>query len=99
MKVFWIVLKVLAALAAVAGAIYVVVAYGDKIAAWFKKLFGGCSCCKEECECEGECECECACECEEVPAEEEPAEAEEPATEEPVVEEGEPVAAEADFEA
>ena len=39
MKTVGTVLKVLAALAAVAGAIYVVATYGDKIVAWVKKVF------------------------------------------------------------
>ena len=36
------VLKVLSVLAAVAGVVYVVAAYGDKLVAWCKKL---CPCC------------------------------------------------------
>ena len=86
MKVFTIVMKVLLALAAVAGAVYIAATYGDKIVAWAKKLLGSCKCCCDcDCECEeGECECECCCaeaaeEIAEVPAEE-PA-AEETATE------------------
>ena len=46
MKVFGIVMSVIAGLAALAGIIFVVVKYGDQIAAWFKKTFGclfGCS--------------------------------------------------------
>lgn len=46
MKVFGIVMSVIAGLAAVAGIVFVVVKYGDQIAAWFKKTFGclfGCS--------------------------------------------------------
>ena len=46
MKVFGIVMSVIAALAAIGGIIFVVVKYGDQIAAWFKKTFGclfGCS--------------------------------------------------------
>ena len=35
-------LKVLSALAAIAGVVYVIAAYGDKIVAWAKKL---CPCC------------------------------------------------------
>lgn len=99
MKIFNTVMKVLAALAAVAGAVYLVATYGDKIVAWAKKLLGSCSCtcectCEEgdctceECDCtceEGECTCECACE--EAPAEEAPA-----------AEEGAVEAEETDFE-
>ena len=94
MKVFSVVMKILVALAAVAGAVYIAATYGDKIVAWAKKLLGSCQCCCGcDCECDGECECECecedeACECECGCCCEEAAEA--PAAEE--------VAAEADFE-
>ena len=108
MKVFANIVKVLTALAAVAGAVYLIATYGDKIVAWAKELLAKCPCkcnvddCAEcECKCEeGECECKCEeAPAEEVPAEEAPVEeapAEE-AVEEVVVEEGEPVADEADF--
>ena len=39
MKVWETILKIVAALVAAAGIIYVIVTYGDKIVAWFKKLF------------------------------------------------------------
>lgn len=110
MNTFKTVAKILTALAAVAGAVYLIATYGDKIVAWAKELLAKCPCkCNvddcAECECACKCEegeCECKCEeapAEEVPAEEAPAEeapAEE-AVEEVVVEEGEPVADEADF--
>ncbi len=102
MKTVNTVLKVLTALAAVAGAIYVIATYGDKIVAWAKKLLASCPCtCNvEDC---ADCECECACEeaAEEAPATEEAVEeaAEEAPVEEVVIEESEPVADEADFEA
>ena len=100
MKFVATLVKILTALAAIAGVIYAVATYGDKIVAWAKKLLG-CTCeCEGEgectCECEGECACECEAECaceeaaKEAPAEEVPAE--EPAAEEAVV------AEEADFE-
>ena len=98
MKFVATLVKILTALAAIAGVIYAVATYGDKIVAWAKKLLG-CECEGEgesTCECEGECACECEAECaceeaaEEAPAEEVPAE--EPAAEEAVV------AEEADFE-
>ena len=38
MKTFWIVMKILAALAIVAGVVFVIAAYGDKIVAWAKTL-------------------------------------------------------------
>lgn len=76
MKTVSIVLKILAALIAVAGIVYVVITYGDKIVAWTKKLLSrfGCCCCDGECCCEeDDCCCEGECCCEE--AAEEPAEA------------------------
>ena len=91
------VMKLLAALAAIVGAVYVIATYGEKIVAWAKKLLGCC-----ECEC---CDCECGGDCkgeEEDVAEEEVVEVasgEETAVEEVVVEENEPVAEETDFEA
>lgn len=69
MKVLGKVLKVLTALAAIAGAVYVAITYGDKIVAWVKKTLKLDCCCKDTC-CDCECECDCDCECEEAPAEE-----------------------------
>lgn len=40
MKAFWTIMKILAALAAIAGVIYVVATYGDKIVAWARNLLG-----------------------------------------------------------
>lgn len=101
------VMKLLAALAAVAGAIYVIATYGEQIVAWCKKVMAMLPKCDCECECEG-CDCEepcddCKCACEAAPAEEvaaEEATSEEPAEEVPVVEiaADEPVANEEDFE-
>jgi len=102
------VLKVLTALAAIAGTVYVIATYGDKIVAWAKKILAACPCCNDtcECECEGACECGDECKCaEEAAAEEtvtEEAVAEEPAPEEApveeiIIEENEPVADEEDF--
>ena len=103
MNCFKTVMKILTALAAVAGIIYIIATYGDKIVAWAKKLLESCpckckveDCCDCECECDCKCDCGCACECEEAPAEE-AAPAEEEVIEEVVVEGGEPVADEADF--
>ena len=96
MKVFNVVMKVVVALAAVAGAVYVAATYGDKIVAWCKKMLGSCKCC-----CNGDCCCEEAdIDAEEAPVEEVPAEeapAEEPVAEEAPVEDA-PVADESDFE-
>ena len=85
------VLKVLTALAAIAGIVYVIATYGDKIVAWAKKILAACPCCNDTCECE----CEGEGECTEEPAEE-PAPEEAP-VEEIVIEENEPVANEEDF--
>ena len=96
------VMKLLAALAAIVGAVYVIATYGEKIVAWAKKLLASCPCTCDVEDC-ADCECECECPCEEpaeeaAPAEETPAEEEAP-VEEVVIEETEPVADEADFEA
>lgn len=61
MKAFTTVLKILAALAAIAGVIYVLATYGEKITAWAKKLLEKFNCCC--------CDCQCEC-CEEDAAEE-----------------------------
>lgn len=52
MKTLGNVLKVLAALAAVAGLVFVIIKYGDKIVAWTKETFSKYlpCCCKEEAE-------------------------------------------------
>ena len=95
MKVFTNILKILAAIAAIAGAIYVVATYGDKIVAWAKKVWASLPCpnCEES---EAVAEAEVAAEevAEEIPTEN--AVVEEPAVE-IVVEQGEPVAEEKDF--
>ena len=98
------VLKILTALAAIAGTIYVIATYGDKIVAWAKNILASCPCCNNtcECECEGEGECKCGgeCKCAAEAAEEEVAEesvAEEAPVEEIVIEENEPVADAEDF--
>jgi len=97
MKVFANIVKILTALAAVAGAVYVVATYGDQIVTWAKKTLASFPCPK----------CEEAEVVEEVAAEEAVAEeaaeevAEDAVVEEPavevVVEENEPVAEDADF--
>lgn len=75
MKFVGTVLKILAALAAVAGAVYVAAAYGDKIVAWAKKLLNRCCCCcDDDCCCDDE-DCCCGdCCCEEESVEEAPTE-------------------------
>lgn len=47
MDAFGVLLKILAAIAVILGAVFVVVTYGDKIMGFFKKLMG--------------CQCGCAC--------------------------------------
>ncbi len=93
MKVFSLIAKIVVALAAIAGIAYVIVTYGDKIVAWFKKVFGDlfyCDCCCENCDCD-ECDCECECECD-------CATIEEVVENEIAPEDGAVVAAEGDFE-
>ena len=103
MKTVNTLVKILTALAAIAGVIYVIATYGDKIVAWAKKLLASCPCTCDVEDC-ADCECECECPCEEpaeeaAPAEEETPAEEEAPVEEVVIEETEPVADEADFEA
>lgn len=101
MKALNTIVKILTALAAVAGAVYIVATYGEKIVEWAKKIWASmpCPCCEEEPVEET---------VEEVPAAEEApveAPAEEPVAEEVVAEEivaeeapeAEPVAEEEDF--
>ena len=105
MKTVNLIVKILAALAAITGIVYVIATYGDQIVAWAKKLLASCPC---KCDAEdcADCQCEAECPCEEVAVEEpaveevateEAAPAEEPAAEE-AVDEAEAVAEEADFE-
>ena len=93
MKAFTIIMKILAAAAAVVGVVYVAATYGDKIVAWAKKMLG-CPAC-EETEEAPEVEAEVEAEAEVEVVVEEAAEEEAPAEE--VAEEA-PVADEADFE-
>ena len=72
MKAFTIIMKILAAAAAVVGAVYVAATYGDKIVAWAKKMLPCCPACEET---------------EEAPAVEEEAVEEAPVVEEETVEE------------
>lgn len=95
------IVKILTALAAVAGAIYIIATYGEQIVAWCKKIWSKmpkCPCC-EEAEIVEEFVEESAPEAaEEAVAEEVPVEeAVEEAAPEIIVAENEPVAAEEDF--
>lgn len=104
MKVLNNIVKVLTALAAVAGAVYIVATYGEQIVAWAKKVMSKLPQCPEsEAEVVAEVGEEIPTEepaAEEAPAEEAAEEVEEPVEEpapEVVVAEHEPVAEEADF--
>ena len=98
MRVFSTIMKIVAALAAVVGAVYVAATYGDQIVAWAKKTLSSlskCPCCKSEKPAVEEVPVE------EVPAEDVPAEeapAEEAPVEEAPAEESVPVADDNDFE-
>ena len=100
MKVFANIVKILTALAAVAGAIYVIATYGEQIVAWAKKTLAAFPCpkCEEEEVAVEEVAVEEASAEEEAAPEEVPV-VEVPSEEAPVAEEAEPVAEEADFEA
>ena len=107
MKTVNTIVKILSALAAIAGAVYIAATYGEQIAAWAKKVLASlpkCPCCKEESVEESPVQ-EAAEAVEEEPAAVEvpvdaPAAPVEEAAEEveiPVVAPHEPVAEEADF--
>ena len=94
-------MKILAALAAIVGVVYVIATYGDKIVAWAKNLLSSCPCCNKDCDIVEE-----DFVAEEAPVEaveEASAEEEAPVAEGPeveiVVQSNEPVAEEGDFEA
>lgn len=87
------VIKLLSALAAVAGVVYIIATYGEQITAWAKKVLSNlpkCPCCKDDAAEEAPAEAPAAVE---VPVE---APVAAPA-EEPVVAPHEPVAEDADF--
>ena len=74
MKAFKLIAKIVVALAAIAGIVYVVATYGDRIVAWARGLLNRYDCCCGcdcdcECDCEDcedcQCECTCGCACEE----------------------------------
>ena len=99
MKAMNTIIKILTALAAIAGVVYIVATYGEQIVAWCKKTLESLPKCPKCCEAEeDDAEIEVEITVEE-PAAEETAE-EVPAAEEdfaPEVAEAEPVAEEADF--
>ena len=66
MKVAKIIANTIIVLAAIAGAVYVAITYGEQIVAWCKKVLASLPCCKGddcECCCGGDCDCdeECCC--------------------------------------
>ena len=62
MKAFKVIAKIVVALAAIAGIVYVIATYGDRIVAWARKLINRYTCC---CDCECDCdECDCEDDCE-----------------------------------
>ena len=92
MKLAKTITKLMVALAAIAGAVFVIATYGDKIVAWAKKVLASLPCC-------GCCNGTCECCCEEAEVAEEPTEkvpAEAVAEEDAPAEEA--VADESDFE-
>ena len=103
MKTVNTIVKILSALAAVAGVVYIIATYGEQITAWAKKTLASlpkCPCCKDDA-IEEEAPVEDAAD---EAAEEEPAAVEVPVeepvaapAEEPVVAPHEPVAEDADF--
>lgn len=98
MKAMNTIIKILTALAVVAGVVYIVAAYGEQIVAWCKKALESlpkCPKCEEAEDDDIEVEITVEEPSEEVPAEEAPA-AEE-ADFAPVAPEAEPVAEDADF--
>ena len=94
MKAFSVIAKIIGALVLIAGAVYVVATYGDKIVAWAKSILP-CKCCKGEAEETTEEAAEEAAEAVEE-AVEEVVEAVEEAVEAPAAEEA-PTAEETDF--
>ena len=49
MKTINAVLKLLSALAVIAGTVYLIATYGDKIVAWAKSMMAKCPCCCGDC--------------------------------------------------
>ena len=54
MQVFGIIVKIVLALAAVAGIVYLAATYGDRVVAWAKGLLKGKCCCGGNCDCDCE---------------------------------------------
>ena len=54
MKAVKIIAKILVALAAIAGVVYVIATYGNQIVAWCKKVLASLPCCKDKETCNAE---------------------------------------------
>ena len=94
MKAVKIIVKILVALAAIAGVVYVIATYGNQIVAWCKKVLASLPCCKDKETCNAEVvEVEAEAVAEEAAEEEAPVEVVEAVEEAPA-----DAAEEADFE-
>ena len=63
MKTLKVIGKIVVALAAIAGIVYVVATYGDRMVAWARKTltrYKDCDTC--DCDCD-DCDCDCDCNC------------------------------------
>ena len=100
MKLAKLIAKIVVALAAIAGAVYVMATYGNQIVAWCKKVLASLPCgdCDCECCCGGECDCDDECCCGEECCCEEAAEEVAEEVAEAIEEIAQEVAEEADFE-
>ena len=95
MKAVKIIAKILVALAAIAGVVYVIATYGNQIVAWCKKVLASLPCCKDKETCYAEAvEAEAEAVAEEAAEEEAPVEVVEAVEEAPA-----DAAEEPDFEA
>lgn len=95
MKAVKIIAKILVALAAIAGVVYVIATYGNQIVAWCKKVLASLPCCKDKETCNAEVvEAEAEAVAEEAAEEEAPVEVVEAVEEAPA-----DAAEETDFEA
>lgn len=95
MKVAKLIAKIVVALAAIAGAVYVMATYGNQIVAWCKKVLASLPCCKDKETCNAEVvEAEAEAVAEEAAEEEAPVEVVEAVEEAPA-----DAAEETDFEA
>ena len=99
MKVVATIAKVLTALAAIAGFVYIIATYGEQIIEWAKKLLNACPCKCTADDC-ANCQCDLDCPADEEVFDDDEIEVEIETAEAPAapVDETAPVAEEADFE-